>query len=819
MQDNIVALEQAIALSVGDSRHATDWATKHVTWKDFIAKMARPVRTRETLAEYAAMSHDQRSEVKDVGGFVGGTIAGGNRKGANVQDRQLISLDADFATEGLWDNWEMFVGRAALLHSTHSHTAENPRLRLIVPLSRPVSPDEYEPIARRLADLLGIDAFDDTTYQPARLMYWPSCPKDAEFVFKSCDGDWVDPDEVLATYDNWRDMRYWPVSSRRQKVIRKMGEKQGDPLTKPGVIGAFNRVYSITDAIVKFLPSVYIPCGGDRWTYAAGSTVGGAVAYDSDTFLYSHHDTDPTSGRLCSAFDLVRIHLYGELDQGADDGSLTDLPSHAAMKALCAKDEAVRAELADNIRKSPEDVFDVQDELERFTDDLTEQGAAVEFVDRFGSRIRYSGSFGWMFWDGQRWVLNAEPEVYMLVLQYADDLYGQARVALQAAEDKNAQDRALALYKQAVRLRSSSGQKGLMTQVQRVVNEPKPESYDALPWDLNTPDGIIDLRSGEMRPHDPRAKCTKITAFGVEADSDDAEWHRFISYVTGGDVDFARYIQTLAGMAAVGAVYEEGLVISYGSGGNGKSTLFGVLRSVLGEYARSVNPDVLTTTSTHTDQSYVAALRGCRLAIMGETEEGARFGVAQMKRLTSRDTISARQLYKDPIEFDPTHTTIMHTNHLPRLNSLDGGTRRRIAVAPFTAAKPPQEVITNYEQQLTRRCGAAVLRWIVEGAKIFYTQGCKLQKPECVLKATEEYLSDEDWLAQYLTERCEQGRNKQVSVTALLLDYRAWAERQGEYVRKRNDFQKAMEMRGFSRAVTRDGRFWIGIDIREDDTL
>lgn len=818
MQQNVVDMSRVIAISVGESRRATSWITKRVLWNELCDAMSKPRRTAETLLEYAAMTADQRADVKDVGGFVGGVVDGGARKNGHIRDRQLITLDADYATTALWDDWELMVGKAALMHSTHSHTPANPRLRLIIPLTRPVSADEYEPVARRLAEWLGIDVFDSTTFQPARLMYWPSCSRDAEYVFESCDGDWIDPDEILGTYTNWRDMREWPVGARQQKLIRSMGDKQGNPLEKPGVIGAFNRAYSITEAIVKFLPDVYTPCGDGRWTYAAGSTVGGAVAYDDDTFLYSHHDTDPTSGRLCSAFDLVRLHLYGDRDQGADD-NLPDLPSMAAMKALCAQDEAVRDELAESIRRDPGEVFDTQDDLERFTDDLTEQGSAVEFVDRFGSRIRYSSSFGWMFWDGQKWLLNAEPEVYMLVLQFSDDLYGQARVALQAAEDKAAQERAKAFYKQAARLRSSAGQKGLMAQVQRIVNEPRPESYDATPWDMNTPDGIIDLRTGELRAHDPKAKCTKTTSIGVKTESDGEEWRRFLTHITNGDVDFARYIQTLAGMAAVGEVYEEGLVIVYGPGGNGKSTLFGVLREVFGDYARGVNPDVLVTSSTQTDQSYVAALRGCRLAIMGETEEGARFGVAQMKRLTSRDTISARQLYKDPVEFQPTHTTIMHTNHLPRLNSLDGGTRRRIAVAPFTATKAPEQVITNYERLLVKQCGAAVLQWVIEGARMFYAAGCKLVKPECVLRATEAYIADEDWLAQYLDERCDVAPNKKVNVTALLTDYRSWAERQGDYVRKRNDLQKAMEMRGFKRAVTRDGRFWLGVDIREDATL
>ena len=813
----VIDLAQTLTISVGESRFSSNWEPKHITWSQLCKRMRRVLRTSETLAMYAAMSKDERAQIKDVGGFVGGLVEGGNRRAGSVYDRQLICLDADFASPDLWDTWEMMVGKAALMHSTHSSTREQPRLRLLVPLSRPVTAAEYEPIARRLAEWMDMEQFDDTTYEPSRLMYWPSCSTDATYIFEcNEDGDWVDPDEVLATYNDWRDMREWPRSSRQQTIIRKMGEVQGDPLTKPGIVGAFNRAYSITEAIVKFLPGVYTPCGAGRWTYAAGSTTGGAVVYDNDTLLYSHHDTDPTSGRLCNAFDLVRLHLYGEQDAGASpDTDLNDLPSTKAMKALCAGDEAVRGELAEAIRRSPEEAFTPDDGLQRFTDDLTEQGSAVEFVDQYGAALRYTGAFGWLFWDGVKWETDAEPEAHMLALQFADTLYGQARVELQAAKDKTSKAQAEAALKRAVRLRTSAGQKGLMNQVQVILNDPKPEEYDAGAWDLNTPDGIIDLHTGALRPHDPGAKCTKITAVSV-SDAGAQKWSEFIRHITGGDVNFARYLQTLAGMAAVGEVYEEGLVISYGPGGNGKSTFFGALRQVLGDYARGINPDVLVASQGRVDQSYVAALRGCRLAVMGETEEGARFGVAQMKRLTSRDVISARQLYKDPIDFAPTHTVIMHTNHLPRLNSLDGGTKRRIAVAPFPATLPPEQVVTNYESVLVRDCGGAILRWIVEGAALFYSAGCKLVKPACVVEATNNYIEEEDWLQQFIDECCDVGDGYTVASGELYQVYTGKMKAENGYTRASRDFAYSMEMKGYRKQRRADVRVWYGLRLKED---
>ena len=815
MEKRRINLDEMLTISVGESRKSTDWTPKHVTWAELRKRFREPIRTAETAEAFARMSRDERARIKDVGGFVGGRIDGGNRKAGNVSERRLLALDADYGTPEIWDSWEMMVGHAALMHSTHSHTKETPRLRLLIPLSRAVTAEEYVPIARRVAEWLDIEAFDDTTYEANRLMYWPSCSSDGEYLLREMDGTWLDPDEVLSTYTDWHDMREWPRSSRQQAAIRRMGEKQGDPLTKPGVVGAFNRAYSISEAIEKYLPGVYLPCGAGRWTYAAGTSTGGAVSYDNDTFLFSHHDTDPTSGRLCSAYDLVRLHLFGAQDEGCDDEALGELPSTAAMKSLCSRDEAVRAELAEGIRRAPEEVFEADNGLQRFADDATEQGAAQDFVDRYGANLRYNPAFGWLFWDGMRWVVNAEAEAMMLAMRYADDAYEGVRTALHLAEDKLAKRRADEQMRRAVKLRTASGIKGLLTLARAIVNDSRAEDYDAGAWDLNTPEGIVDLRTGALRAHDPAAKCTKVTLVTPDGEGE-GRWRAFLAHITGGDADFEVYLQTLAGMAAVGEVYEEGLLISHGSGGNGKSTFFGALRQVLGDYARGINADVLVAQNGRVDQSYVAALRGVRLAIMGETEEGAHFSLALMKRLTSRDTISARALYKDPIEFKPSHTIVMHTNHLPRLSSLDGGTKRRIAVAPFPATLPPERVITNFENVLVRECGGAILRWIVEGAMRFYAGGCKLEKPDCVQAATARYMVGEDWIGQFVADCCEEGEELTAAGGELYMVYRAWAERQGEYVRRNRDFAYAMQARGYAREKRKTGAVWKGVALRDD---
>ena len=809
-------MNDLITISVGESRRATRWTPKTVSWERLVKKLSTPIVTNETVSEYAAMSKDQRGDAKDVGGYVGGRIEGGARKAGSISDRQLICLDADFADMGLWELWDIMIGRACLMHTSHSHTKENPRLRFVIPLSRPVTAAEYEPIARKIAQLLDINAFDDTTYEASRLMFWPSVSLDGEFIVKVHPGpDWVNPDEILGMYDNWQDMRQWPTSERQVGVITRMGKLQGDPLTKPGVIGAFNRAYTITEAIEKFIPDRYERVTENRWTYTGGSTTGGAVTYDNDTFIYSNHDTDPISRRLCNAFDMVRIHLYGEMDRGSEE-SIGNLPSVGAMKRLCQTDERVRDELAEGVKLTPESVFEKKADLEAFQEDLTEIGLSVIMSDTYGYGVMRNKSFGWMFWDGTRWLLDADAEASLLMMKFTDDLYRNAQAKLALAEDKASLEKAKKEFAIVCRLRTAPGISHLTNILKSIVNEPRTDAFDADPWALNTPDGIVDLRTGQIGPHDPRAKCTKCTAVSPGSMGAD-KWLEFIDHITGGDREFADYLQTLAGMAAVGEVYEEGLVISYGKGGNGKSTFFGVLKAVFGDYAKAINADILAPApGARPDQSYIAALRGVRLAILGETEEAAYMSNSQLKRITSRDVISARALYKDPMEFIPTHTTIMHTNYLPRLGSLDGGTKRRIAVAPFPSTLPPERVITNYQAVLFKECGPAVLQWVIEGAIRFYESGCKLAKARVVAKATAEYLEGEDWLGSFLKDSCELGESYEARGGDLYSAYQVWVGVNGMRQKRARDFAKALEASGFEKLDKAQGAFWQGLKLKNE---
>lgn len=338
-----------LLISTGRSRYETAWKNKTMSWAALLNRLSRSMETPETHAEYMKMGKEQQDKIKDIGGFVGGHLKDGRRKTGYVVARQLLTLDLDFPPAEFWDDIvnNLEIDSALAVYSTHKHTKAKPRYRLIMPLDREVTPDEYEAIARKIAEKIGIDYFDDSTFQPTRLMYWPSHSVDVEPFFQFYDAPFLAADAVLGEYPDWTDTSYWPESSRMAGIRKKQADKQGDPLAKKGIVGAFCRTYSITEAIAKFLPDVYTQTAKeDRYTYAAGSTAAGLVVYDGDVFAYSNHSTDPAGGQLCNAFDLVRLHKFNDLDDGKEDKAGKDRPSFRAMATFASEDPGVSLTLA-----------------------------------------------------------------------------------------------------------------------------------------------------------------------------------------------------------------------------------------------------------------------------------------------------------------------------------------------------------------------------------------------------------------------------------------------------------------------------------------
>ncbi len=373
--------DRKIIISVGNNRRDLNWKQTALTVSELYERLRNPVRSTELFADYMKMKKAQQDTLKDVGGFVGGSLSSPRRKSNNVTGRDIITLDFDnipgWQTEAIITKVEE-LGCNYCIYSTRKHTASAPRLRVVIPFDRTVTPDEYEPCARRVAASIGISMADPTTFEVCRLMYWPSCSADSEYVYKTKDAPFISADFLLSTYTDWHDYMSWPQVPNAVSYA-KLAMKQGDPLEKPGIVGAFCRTYDVVTAMDAFLPNIYDTVDNDegRYTYLGGSTTGGAVIYDDAKFLYSHHATDPCGGRLVNAFDLIRLHRFGDKDDNAaPDTPVTKLPSYKAMCDMALKDKATIATL--NREQHEAAVKD----FEGFTDTTPQTGEPLDWAEK-----------------------------------------------------------------------------------------------------------------------------------------------------------------------------------------------------------------------------------------------------------------------------------------------------------------------------------------------------------------------------------------------------------------------------------------------------
>ncbi|MFQ9309263.1 MAG: VapE domain-containing protein [Paraclostridium sordellii] len=357
--------DKLINIAIGRSRKEINYVNKSISYLDFINKYLKDTKyTKENYKEYINFSKDIQDNIKDVGGFVGGFLKDGKRRKDTVINRSLVTLDADFAYENMIEDIEKNCDFAMCVYTTHKHTKENPRFRIVIPLSYEVDPIEYEAIARKLAFNIGIDYFDDTTYSPSRLMYFPSTSKDGDYVFKIIDKAWLNPKDILNSYENYKDESSWPFSSRtKKKVINSnTNTPKENPRLKEGIIGAFCRVYNVFDVIEKYLSNIYKKGDSDyRYTYINGSSSNGLIIYENGDFAYSHHSTDVCLDKLCNSFDLLRLHKFSNLDEKVSaDTPINKLPSYINMIEFISKDEKVMLELGNSkLKQAKEDFKDL----------------------------------------------------------------------------------------------------------------------------------------------------------------------------------------------------------------------------------------------------------------------------------------------------------------------------------------------------------------------------------------------------------------------------------------------------------------------------
>ena len=343
---------RALKIAYGNSRWTKYWSNDATVFDTLCSRLKKPIRTPETAEEYPKLPKSERDQLKDKGGFVAGHLRGNRRKADKVECRSMLVYDLDHISRDLLDHMDSTIKNRGCFYTTHSHTPDDPRVRLIIPTTRDMTPDEFNAAARYYAADNGfLDMVDPCSFSAHQLMYWPTCPSNGEYLFGEIDRDWLDPDMVLAAHLNWRDCSLLPTTPKESKLVERVVRKQKDPLEKDGVVGAVCRAYTVQEIIGIYLSDVYAPSGADsdRYDYLPGEGSAGVVVYD-DKFIYSHHATDPAGRKLCNAFDLIRIHKFGDLDEKQSFSAAVD---------FMLKDERVSAQLLrekqENAKKEFED--------------------------------------------------------------------------------------------------------------------------------------------------------------------------------------------------------------------------------------------------------------------------------------------------------------------------------------------------------------------------------------------------------------------------------------------------------------------------------
>ena len=467
--------------------------------------------------------------------------------------------------------------------------------------------------------------------------------------------------------------------------------------------------------------------------------------------------------------------------------------------------------------------------------DYSDAGNANRFAVEYHGILAYTDSLGWLWYNGQNWEPNDHKAVdhaiklteHMIVDAQAElttALHAEADAKLAVTEKldgakerldeaRKAVKDAKAYYRHAANSRNASRIKGMM---ELAVPDfwIKASMLDANPFSLNTPAGIVDLKTGKLEKHDvdsPFKWCSHITAVSPGGDREAAAmWLDFLNTITCGDSSLAGFLQMVAGMAAIGKVYHEGIIIACGSGRNGKSTFFNALADVMGDYSGTIDVQTLTTDRQNKGAS-LATLRGKRLVIASELEEHKRLSTSTLKQIASTDKLTIEEKFRAPETIDQTHTLILHTNHMPRVGSTDNGTWRRLTVVPFNAVIPTGSATQNYGEELVKKAGPMILAWIIQGAMLFAQNGFKLTIPEVVEEATEAYRDRENWLENFIEERCVREPDARVGARDLYLEYRDWAEESGEYVRRENDFSDNMANAGYTKIKPKGKKFWLGL--------
>jgi putative DNA primase/helicase len=446
----------------------------------------------------------------------------------------------------------------------------------------------------------------------------------------------------------------------------------------------------------------------------------------------------------------------------------------------------------------------------------TDMDRAAEFTKAYkGSCYWCQDTKSWMIWCGTHWRSDRTLMIHSMAKTFMDSVVADIKKALFATSDEEQKAKLTKQLQAADKGRSYKG----ITQMLELVKSDLPitaSQFDADPHLLNCRNGIVNLKTGELLPHEPGYLMSMISGANYIPGKPLPRFQKYLDIITCGDKELQKYLQMICGMAAIGKVYYEGVCVFFGNGRNGKSTFLNTMLKVFGDYGYSMNPEVLLVQRDGAEKPGKAEVRGKRFVTATETEEGKRLSSQVLKQLGSTDTITAKRLYENPITFEPSHTLILSTNHLPKVSSTDSGTWRRIAVVPFLANI--QSIVTkeikDYASVLYHEDGDGILGWIVEGARAYIAAGYDITLPKAVTESTNAYREAENWLENYMGECCTTTDKKLMERGSILYDsYSEWCRRNNEYCRRNRDFAQAMEAAGYCKVKKPDGMYWIGIKV------
>lgn len=715
--------DRTLIISTGESRKTSIWTEQKITVADLWERLKTPRRGSETMAEYLSMPKAQQDNLKDVGGFVGGSLEGGRRNKNSVTGRDVITLDFDSipekATEAVLLTLRM-MGVSWCVYSTRKHRPGAPRLRILFPLSRTVSAGEYGPIARWAAAQIGVEMADPSTFEAERLMYWPSCCADGEYIFRYEDAPLLNPDEAL------------------EKVSAEpgTGKAQNTPYKAPETIPEGRR----TKELVK----------------AAGLLIGRGLNPESaKAALRSENDLKCNPPLTEQELEQqVFPALYREKWHRETRPYTNDLTvSTSLLETLCALDVANNKQFG-----------------------LNDAGSSRLFIAACGDRVQYAQDRRkWLFYTGQRWDIDGENAVKEQLKQLADALMVYT---LQNVTDENKRTELFKFYGKWQQLRVRE----IILRDAQSIHPVRSEIFDKDTMLFNCQNGTLDLKTFSFRDHQPRDYIARMAAVAYDPDAKSPRWLQFIDEITGGDAALARFIQKACGYGLTGSTRFECLFICYGATSrNGKSTLLETMAFMLGDYSATANPETFTKNKLKAGNQHsedIARLHGARFVVVPELPRGMEFDSAHVKQLTGRDTITARRLNEGSFQFTPQFKLFINTNHQPRVDDMTVFESERIKMIPFNARfvgdrRDPYLKDTLQEPENL----SGILNWCIDGLRALHAEG--FQEPPAVFQATRDFRMKQDKLLRFFEDKCELAPAFEVPLMELHTAFAEWCGESG----------------------------------------